>query len=138
MNWTRKQAREFLVNYHMINSTNLYTIRYVFSRIKSIQYDPLNVVGTNPELVLQSRVHNFKKEMLYDALYKDRYLIDGWDKQMCIFQTKEFPNFKRVRKDISESSKISAKKSLNIEFENIVDDVFDIVKTNGPINSASI
>ena len=95
MNWTKKQAREFLVNYHMINSSNLYTIKDVFNRIKSIQYDPLNVVGTNPELVLQSRVHNFKKEMLYDALYKERYLIDGWDKQMCIFRTKEFPQLDR-------------------------------------------
>jgi len=138
MNWTRQQSREFLVNYHMINSNNLYTIKDVFNRIKSIQYDPLNVVGTNPELVLQSRVHNFKKEMLYDALYKERYLIDGWDKQMCIYRTKEFPHFIRVRKDISESSKISARKHLNIEFENIIDDVFEIVRANGPINSASI
>jgi uncharacterized protein YcaQ len=138
MNWTKKQAREFLVNYHMINSPNLYTIKDVFNRIKSIQYDPLNVVGTNPELVLQSRVHNFKKEMLYDALYKERYLIDGWDKQMCIYQTNEFSYFDRVRKDISESSKISARKHLNLEFEDIIQEVFDRVKTNGPINSASI
>ena len=136
--WTRKQARDYLVNYHMINTTNHYTINDVFDRLQSIQYDPLNVVGTNPELVLQSRVHNFKKDMLYNALYKERYLIDGWDKQMCIYHTKHFPYLSLVRKHRALGEITSSKHYLDLEFEHLIEDVYSIIEAKGPITSSSI
>lgn len=136
--WTKKQARDYLVNYHMINTSNHYTINDVFERLQSIQYDPLDVVGTNPELVLQARIHNFKKEMLYDALYKERFLIDGWDKQMCIYQTKHFPHFNLVREDRAKGEIDSSKKYLDIEFKDIIEDVLRIVEEDGPLLSSSI
>lgn len=45
-----------------------------------IQYDPIDICGKNPELVLQSRVKGFEKDMLYSLLYEDRALIDYFDK----------------------------------------------------------
>ena len=45
-----------------------------------IQYDPIDVCGKNPELVLQSRIKGFQKGMLYKLLYQDRSLIDYFDK----------------------------------------------------------
>lgn len=138
IHWTKEQAKAYLVNYHMINTKHHYTINDVFDRLKSIQYDPLNVVGTNPELVLQSRVHNFKKEMLYDALYKDRTLIDGWDKQMCIYQTKDFDKFNLIREHRAKSEIKSAKHYLDLEFEHIIDDVYDLIDQHGPILSSKI
>ncbi|BCR35709.1 DNA glycosylase AlkZ-like family protein [Mariniplasma anaerobium] len=136
--WTKEQVKAYLVNYHMINTKHHYTINDVFDRLKSIQYDPLNVVGTNPELVLQSRVYHFKKEMLYDALYKDRTLIDGWDKQMCIYQTKDFDKFNLVREHRAKSEIKSAKHYLDLEFEHIIDDVYGIIDKDGPILSSKI
>jgi len=138
INWSKKQAKDYLVNYHMINTTNHYTINDVFNRLQAIQYDPLNVVGTNPELVLQSRVHNFKKEMLYSALYKERYLIDGWDKQMCIYQTKHFPHLNLVRKHRALGEISSSKQYLDLEFEHLKEDVYNIIDAKGPIYSSSI
>ncbi len=85
----------------MINNDTNPNILDVFNRIKTIQYDPLNVVGTNSELVLQSRIKAFKKNDLYNALYEERYLIDGWDKQMCIYETYHFSRFTRVRQSRS-------------------------------------
>ncbi len=138
LKWTKKQARDYLVDYHMINTNHHYTINDVFNRLKSIQYDPLNVVGTNPELVLQSRVHNFKTSILYDALYKQRYLIDAWDKQMCIYKTEDFQYFNPARKDRAEAEMSSAKQHLNLEFAHIIDDVYQEIKENGPILSSQI
>lgn len=138
IHWTKEQAKSYLVNYHMINTKHHYTINDVFDRLKSIQYDPLNVVGTNPELVLQSRVHNFKKEMLYDALYKHRTLIDGWDKQMCIYQTKDFDKFNLIREERAKNEIKTAKHYLDLEFEHIIDDVYDIIDQHGPILSSKI
>ena len=41
-----------------------------------IQFDPVDVCGKNAELVLQSRIKPFSKEMLSDLLYQDRVLVD--------------------------------------------------------------
>lgn len=65
--------------------------------LSSVQFDPLNVVGRNADLVLQSRIKNYSAKMLYDALYVDRTLIDGFDKCMCIYPIEDFPHLARIR-----------------------------------------
>ena len=138
LNWTKQQAREFFVNYQMINTSNQYTISDVFDRLKTIQMDPLNVVGTNPELVLQARIKNFKREDLSNALYQERFLIDGWEKQMSIYQTKYFPHFQLVRKHRAEAGLEGARKYLDLDATEYIDEVYDIVKEQGPIFSSKI
>lgn len=49
--------------------------------VGSIQFDPLNVIGYNPDLMLQARINNYKEKDLRELLYKDRKLLDGWDKK---------------------------------------------------------
>ena len=58
-----------------------------------IQFDPLNVVGHNTELVLQSRVSDFRPDMLQELLYQDRKILDGWDKMMAIYCIEDWPFF---------------------------------------------
>jgi uncharacterized protein len=67
-------------------------------RVRCIQYDPLNIVGRNPELVLQSRVRGFRPAMMERLLYSRRELVDGWDKQMSIYPAEDWPFFARRRK----------------------------------------
>ena len=62
-----------------------------------IQFDPIDVCGKNAELVLQSRVAGFTKQMLYELLYEDRKLLDNWDKNLSIIPVENWPNFKRDR-----------------------------------------
>jgi uncharacterized protein YcaQ len=66
-------------------------------RVRSIQFDPINVVGRNPDLVLQSRISDYQPSMLDELLYNERYLIDSWDKMASISLTEDWPNFTRHR-----------------------------------------
>lgn len=66
-------------------------------RVRSIQFDPINVVGRNPDLVLQSRVKDFKPEMLDELLYTDRKLVDNWDKMASLSLAEDWPYFSRHR-----------------------------------------
>lgn len=66
-------------------------------RVGCIQFDPLNIVGRNPELVLQARVSGFTPGMLEELLYRDRILLDGWDKNMSIYSMEDWPFFLRRR-----------------------------------------
>lgn len=62
-----------------------------------IQFDPIDVCGKNAELVLQSRVSGFKKQMLYELLYEDRKLLDNWNKNLSIIPLENWKYFKRDR-----------------------------------------
>jgi uncharacterized protein YcaQ len=98
---TKRQARRFLLAhqglwppYELKGKTGV--LEYIH-RVGCIQFDPLNIVGRNPELVLQARVSNFQPAMLQELLYEDRRLLDGWDKNMSIYSVKDWPYFSRRR-----------------------------------------
>ena len=48
-----------------------------FNKVRCVQFDPLDVVGRNVDLVLQSRVTNYRSEVLQDLLCKERSLYDA-------------------------------------------------------------
>lgn len=97
-----RQARRFLLRHqglwppYQLKSKD--EILDFIQRVACIQFDPLNIVGNNPELVLQARVHNFQTNLLQELLYKDRLLLDGWDKNMSIYSVEDWPYFNRYRK----------------------------------------
>ena len=66
-------------------------------QVRSIQYDPINVVGRNPDLVLQSRVKDFRPWMVNELLYQDRLMIDSWDKMASWSLINDWPYFARYR-----------------------------------------
>jgi len=103
---TKEKAKTLLTRYHMINTTDNLEgnegILKVMDRLQSIQQDPLDVVGRNVDLVMQSRVKDYTRDGLKPLLYQDRLLIDGWDKMMAIYQTKDFLRFEEVRKVMAE------------------------------------
>ncbi len=69
----------------------------LLGRIGCIQFDPVDVVGWNPNLVLQSRVAGFSAKLLDEMLYTDRILWDGWDKMQAVYQAADWPYFARHR-----------------------------------------
>lgn len=131
-----QQAKTFLLNYHMINTSSPLEgtsgILEVFNRIQSIQYDPLDVVGKNTDLVIQSRVQNYTKGHINQLLYSERVIIDGWDKQMCVFQTKDFPYMHSIRHVRSEASRQSILKHLQFDVLNYQDGILQILQEEGP------
>jgi len=75
-----EQARRLLALYHF-TPTNL---PGVFERLGTVQYDPLNPAGRNPDLVFQARVPGYQVDDWQKAAYTDRLIYDAWDKQACL------------------------------------------------------
>lgn len=98
-----KQARRFiLLKQQLLQKNSLKGKKGIYDFITSvgcIQFDPLQVIAMNPHLVLQARIDHYHQKDLYDLLYEDRLLVDGWDKNMSIFQSKDWPYFRRFYKD---------------------------------------
>lgn len=85
---TKQQARQFLfIKHGLIGDYKFCGKEGVLEFVRQagcVQYDPIDVCGKNAELVLQARVKDFTKKMLYDLLYQDRLLIDYFDKCLAI------------------------------------------------------
>ena len=68
-------------------------------RVRMVQYDPVNLVGTNPCITINARVKDFKPQMLEDMLYRDRLLFDHWDRCASIVLLEDLPPLQRNRSD---------------------------------------
>lgn len=109
VNLTKEQARQFiLLKQGLIGKYKFIKEKGVCEYIKQtgcIQFDPIDICGKNAELTLQSRVEGFSKDMLYKLLYKDRKLIDYFDKNMSILSVDDWKYFARIRASYLEYSR---------------------------------
>ena len=97
-------------------------------RLNSIQQDPLDVVGKNVDLVMQSRVIDYQRQSLEPLLYQDRLLIDGWDKMMAVYLTKDFPKLEEVRLTVAQDHKHVLAYRNQLVVLDILDEVFVSLK----------
>lgn len=139
---SKEEARSFLVHYHGLDSSNTFSgekgvLEYI-KRVGCIQYDPLNVVGRNADLVLQSRIKGYNPALLEKLLYTDRSLIDGWDKMMAIYLMEDWPFFRRIRerKEIEVRAILKNRKSLDAI--DMVEEIHELIKKNGPMQATQI
>lgn len=84
--WSKAEARAFLTRYHFAPTD----VPAVFARLGSVQYDPLDPVGRNVDLVLQARVPGYRVDEWQVAAYRDRLVYDAWDKQACLVPTADW------------------------------------------------
>lgn len=103
-------------------------------QVGCIQFDPLDVCGRNAELVLQSRVQGFTPQMLHDALYKARHLVDYWDKNMAIFPIEDWPSFTRTR----QAFRAQTESRGGEEVTQARDFVREQIRQRGPLFSAEL
>ena len=129
-------SRHSLDNYEKLNGKS--GVKKFFKRAGSIQYDPLNIVGRNPNLVLQSRINNFNSAVLDNLLYKERYLVDAWDKEMSIYAAEDWPFFMRVRKQIDESYKHTLAHRGQPEVLGYSKQIIAELKKRGPLGAKDI
>ncbi len=132
---SKAELRKFLVLYQGLYTNNTFIgeegIKKFIERVGCIQYDPLNVVGRNADLVIQSRIEDYDSVMLEDLLYKKRELIDGWDKMMSIYSVNDWPYFKRVRSERKKEVESVLKNRNSFDAINYVDTIKDYIEKNG-------
>lgn len=102
-------------------------VRAFFKQVRSIQFDPINVVGRNPDLVLQSRVKDYSPELLDEMLYQDRTLIDNWDKMASLSLVEDWPYFSRHRDRMEDVFGVPSEVVMSL-----ADVVLDQIQSDGP------
>jgi len=133
--YSREEIKHALCRYHNLDGADFLCgkkgAEKIMRRIGSIQYDPLNVVGRNADLVLQSRVNDYKESYLYELLYKDHKLVDGYDKEMCIYNASDFTRFGFVRLENEKMMHSILQWRKQTEVLGLLDQVLEYIKSNG-------
>jgi uncharacterized protein YcaQ len=76
--------------------------------------------------------------MLYDLLYRQHKLIDGFDKEMCIYEADEYVSFARVRKASVECTEATLAYRGQLDALNILEEVRDYIRKNGVTSSKDL
>jgi uncharacterized protein YcaQ len=101
---SKAEARRFMLAHHHLwpprQLTGKAGVMQFFDTVGSIQFDPIDRVGRNPDLVLQSRIAGYRPGLLEELLYADRLLLDGYDKVASVYPTDDWPCFARHRAEI--------------------------------------
>ncbi|MEC9488225.1 MAG: crosslink repair DNA glycosylase YcaQ family protein [Halanaerobium sp.] len=134
---TIEQARTYILAYQKLLPPRRLAgkgdIMEYIQMVGCIQFDPLDVVGRNPDLVLQSRVKGYRPELLEELLYTDRELLDGWDKNMSIYPVADWPYFTRYRQRASH--KYMGKSE---HIKEILPAIKDKLMEDGPLSSLDL
>lgn len=141
MKVSKEQARQFLVNHQHLSGKLLCGkdgILQYFKKAGCIQYDPLNVVGRNTDLVLQSRIPDYTPQMLESLLYEERKLMDGWDKVMSIILVEDWQYFHLAREVRGKEVIATLQHRQSSHALEYIDEVLEAVTKNGAMQPKQI
>ena len=77
-------------------------VQTLLDRLGCIQFDPINLAGNNPQLVLQARIRGYQPALLEELLYREHILLEGMDKVWSIHHRDDWSHFTRRRQRIAE------------------------------------
>jgi uncharacterized protein YcaQ len=133
----RAHARRFLLHHQQLLPPRQLTgrdgiLEYV-RHVGCIQYDPLNVVGRNPDLVLQSRIAQYDPQWLEDLMHVEHRLLVGWDKMAAVILREAWPHFRRHRELMTDQHGGKDEPAMKI-----ADFVLEEIRKRGPLCSRDI
>lgn len=136
---SQQQARRFLLAHHMLWPPRRLRgkggVLDYLARVGCIQFDTINVITRNADLVLQARVRGYQPGVLEEMLYQDRSLWDGWDKVASIYPATDWPHFEpqrqRMRAQYADQTKSGGKLEVAAK-------VREAVQARGPLSSLDI
>ncbi|MBX7132109.1 MAG: winged helix DNA-binding domain-containing protein [Fimbriimonadaceae bacterium] len=123
---SKSDVRRAMVRYHFSKCND---IREAFRRLRSIQFDPIAPVGCNHDLVLQSRVRDYRIGDWHELAYQDRFIYDGWDKQASLVPFEGWP----LRRHIYTVHRRWFEKKIFEEHRDAVEMVLNEITNRGPL-----
>lgn len=107
------------------------SLQGAFERLGGVQYDPLNPLGRNHDLVLQARVSGYSVGDWQELAYQQRFLYDAWDKQASLVMMQDYP----MRRIYYEWHAPRWREAILDRYPEAVKTVLDELHERGPLSS---
>jgi len=105
----------------------------LFEHIGCIQYDPIDIVGRNPDLVLQSRIRRYRPTLLDRLMHKEHRVYVGWDKMSALVLRETWPLFARHRALMVKQHGAPEAQAMKV-----APFILDEIRRRGPLSSLDI
>jgi uncharacterized protein YcaQ len=109
-------------------------VRRMLAHRRAIQLDPLDVIGTNADLVAHARVDGVVRGQVYDALLPG-HAFEHWAKERCLLPAERFPHW-RERAGEVDWWRVSERMT-RID-AGLVEDVYNEIAERGPLAPAEL
>jgi uncharacterized protein len=136
---TRAEARSALVAHHALDrplGRGARGVRATLDRLRCIQLDPLDVVGTNADLVVLARVDGVARGDVWRHLFPGR-AFEHFAKERCLLPADTFPQY-RVRGHRAETPWWSHGERERRVPAGVVEAVLAEIRQRGPLTAADI
>ena len=100
--FSKHDIRRYMIHHFGLDRLDAYgegksgVLTYI-KQVASLQQDPINIIGTNIDIILASRFSDYSPQVLTELLYQDELLIEGFDKEACLFSRDEWGQFAFAR-----------------------------------------
>lgn len=101
----------------------------VYERLQSIQFDPIAPIGCNHDLVLHSRLQDYKIGDWETLAYHERKVYDGWDKQASLVPLEGWP----LRRLIHQIHRQGFEKKIFEDHQHAVEAILKEITERGPM-----
>ena len=132
MKKSKQELRKYMINWHFLSGEKpkgKEGMRTVLGRLRSVQHDPINVCGRNPELFFFARVSGINRVDLRHLLYEARKWTEIHDKEMCIVPREDVFLCRRLM----SPSRIRKHNQFFEENKEKLLELLDFIKSNGPV-----
>ncbi|MEO8380582.1 MAG: winged helix DNA-binding domain-containing protein [Acidobacteriota bacterium] len=136
---SRERARRLLVAHHGLArdlGRGTTGVRAVLERLRCIQLDPLDVIGTNADLVVMARVPDALRGDVWRHLFP-RHAFEHFAKERCILPADAFPWYRAEGHAAQTSWWRHAERQQRVAPE-LVAAVLEEIRTRGPISARDI
>ena len=101
---------------------------------EAVQLDPLNITARSQDIVLHSRVLDYKPEYLYDVAYKDRQFFDygGW---LAMYPMEELPYWRVHMEKRSHDKRIEG---FVLNHQELFEQVRTELRRRGPLGNRDL
>ena len=133
-----EEARRFLVSHHQLARTlegpPEIAVRALLEERRAIQLDPLDLIGTNADLVAMARIDGLQRGDVYRHLMPG-HAFEHFAKERCLLPASAFPWY---RTHTTQTDWWSLETRLERLPEGAVETVLELVKAHGPISAAGL
>jgi uncharacterized protein YcaQ len=129
------EARRRLVS-HLGLARGVASTKKVLQRLRCIQLDPLDVIGTNADLVVMARVEKARRGDVWRDLFP-RHAFEHFAKERCILRADAFP-FYRERGHAAQTPWWRHAEREQRVPQAIVAAVLEEVRGHGPVNARDL
>jgi uncharacterized protein YcaQ len=135
----RGTARRYLVLHHLLAPPRSLppgedSVRCVFDRLGSLQFDPIDVAGRNHDLVLLARIAGYRREMTEHLLYEERAVYETYNKGLSLVPTAELPWYRLTWDEAHHEHRGGAFD----EHAPLVEELLERIRSSGPMSATDV